>query len=140
MPGKPVRLLVVPAIDRPNPLLALDDFALPPDMITRVASFLDERRILGVNVEVGTPYYQGVTVAALVTARVGRQPTVVRERVLATLYRYLSPLEGGVDGEGWPFDTECLAYCDKISPLADAPGGIAPHQFPQISPCRVSAW
>ena len=34
-------------------------------MIDRVSDHLDERRILGTTIEIGTPYYQGVTIAAL---------------------------------------------------------------------------
>ena len=67
---------------------------------------LDERRILGTAIEVGTPYYQGVTIAALVTARPGRPVSLVRERALAVLYRYLNPLTGGPHGTGWPFDAD----------------------------------
>ena len=32
--------------------------------------------------------------------------TLVRERALSTLYRYLNPLTGGPDGNGWPFDAD----------------------------------
>jgi predicted phage baseplate assembly protein len=104
--GKPIRLLIVPQIERPGELLELDDFALTDDMITRVGEHLDERRILGTAIEVGTPYYQGVTIAALLTARPGRPVTLVRERALSTLYRYLNPLTGGPHGTGWPFDAD----------------------------------
>ena len=37
----------------------------------RVSAHLDERRILGTAIEIGTPFYQGVTIAALLTARPG---------------------------------------------------------------------
>jgi predicted phage baseplate assembly protein len=107
--GRPIRLLVVPAVSRPGIHLQLDDFALPTEMIARVSTHLDERRILGTTIEVGTPFYQGVTIAALLTARPGRPPTLVRERAIATLYRYLNPLTGGPDGSGWPFDADLNA-------------------------------
>jgi predicted phage baseplate assembly protein len=104
--GKPIRLLVVPNIERPGELLQLDDFALTDGMVTRISEHLDERRILGTAIEIGTPYYQGVTIAALLTARPGRPITLVRERALSTLYRYLNPLIGGPHGTGWPFDAD----------------------------------
>ncbi|MET0144920.1 MAG: putative baseplate assembly protein [Ilumatobacteraceae bacterium] len=107
--GRPIRLLLVPHIERPGALLTLDDFALSDDMVARVSEHLDERRILGTAIEVGTPYYQGVTIAALMTARPGRPVTLVRERALATLYRYLNPLTGGPHGTGWPFDADLNA-------------------------------
>ena len=104
--GAPIRLLLVPHVERPGELLELDDFALTDGMVGRVVGHLDERRILGTAIEVGTPYYQGVTIAALVTARPGRPVSLVRERALAALYRYLNPLTGGPHGTGWPFDAD----------------------------------
>jgi predicted phage baseplate assembly protein len=104
--GRPIRLLVVPAIERPGELLELDDFALSDGMVRRITEHLDERRTLGTAIEIGTPYYQGVTVAALVGARPGRPVTLVRERALSALYRYLNPLTGGPNGTGWPFDAD----------------------------------
>jgi predicted phage baseplate assembly protein len=104
--GKPIRLLLVPAIERPGETLQLDDFALSGDMIQRVSAHLEHRRILGTAIEIGTPFYQGVTIAALVAARPGRPTTLVRERALHALYRYLNPLIGGPNGTGWPFDAD----------------------------------
>src|SRR5690606_18447813 len=39
-------------------------------------------------------------------ARPGRPPSVVRDRAMTLLYRYLNPLTGGTDGHGWPFDAD----------------------------------
>jgi predicted phage baseplate assembly protein len=103
-PGEPIRLLVVPKIEQPPEMLRLDDFALPDTMIARISEYLDERRVLGSTIEIGTPYYQGVTCAALITARPGRPPEVVRERAMQALYDYINPHHGGPDGRGWPFD------------------------------------
>src|SRR4029077_12540015 len=99
--GQPIRLLLVPHLVRAAETLVLDDFALTDDMVGKVISHLDERRILGTTIEVGTPFYQGVTIAALLTARPGRPVTLVRERALDVLYRYLNPLIGGPNGDGW---------------------------------------
>jgi predicted phage baseplate assembly protein len=104
--GRPIRLLIVPKVrhadDRPD----LDDFALTEDMIERVSRHLDERRVLGTAIEIGTPYYQGVTIAARVTARPGRPVPLVADRATAALDRYLNPLVGGPYGTGWPFDAD----------------------------------
>ncbi len=105
-PGRPIRLLLVPEVTRRPEQLQLDDFALPDDMTSRVRRHLDERRILGTTIEIGTPYYQGVTVATLLTARPGRPTTLVRDRALAALYHYINPVTGGADGGGWGFDTD----------------------------------
>ncbi len=104
--GRPIQLLLVPAVKRAAHELRLDDFALPPGMIERVSAYLDERRILGTTVEIGTPFYQGVTAAVLLTARPGRPTHLVRERAMQALYRFINPLSGGADGLGWGFDTD----------------------------------
>ncbi|MAT03658.1 MAG: putative baseplate assembly protein [Acidimicrobiaceae bacterium] len=121
-PGEPIRLLVVPKLEKPSEHLGLDDFALSDSIIGRVSSYLDERRILGSTVEIGTPYYQGVTVAVLAYAKPGRPHTLVRERVMSMLYRYLNPLTGGPDGHGWPFDSALNAA--TVYQLAESVEGV----------------
>ena len=107
--GGPIRLMVVPSVKSAPDAQHLDEFALSPLLLQRLATHLDERRILGSTIEIGTPYYQGVTVAAMVVARPGRPPSLVRDRALASLYRYVNPLVGGPDGNGWPFDADLTA-------------------------------
>jgi predicted phage baseplate assembly protein len=121
-PGDPVRLLVVPAIEQPPELLVLDHFALPDDMIRRIGDYLDDRRILGSKIEIGTPYFQGVTVAALLSARPGRPPSVVEDRAMRALYDFINPLQGGPDGTGWAFDVDLNAA--QIFQLLDAVEGV----------------
>lgn len=104
--GGPIRLMVVPSVKSAPDSQHLDEFALSPLLLQRLATHLDERRILGSTIEIGTPYYQGVTVAAMVVARPGRPASLVRDRALAALYRYVNPLVGGPDGNGWPFDAD----------------------------------
>lgn len=108
-PIAPVRLLVVPALRSRPEEHQLDDFALSPDLVRAISDHLEPRRLLGTTVEVGTPFYQGVTVAALLQALPGRPATLVRQRAVDLLYRFVNPLTGGTSGEGWPFDTDINA-------------------------------
>jgi len=108
-PGGPVRVLVVPHIPNPVGELSIDEFALSDELVTRIGTHLDERRLVGTRVEIGTPYYQGVTVAAPIKSLPGRPPGRVRQRALDALYRFINPLTGGQEGEGWPFDTDLNA-------------------------------
>ncbi len=121
-PGRPIRLLLVPAVSRRPEQLQLDDFALPDDMTAHVRQHLDERRILGTTIEIGTPYYQGVTVATLLTARPGRPASLVRDRALAALYHYINPVTGGADGSGWGFDSDLNAA--SVFQLLEAVEGV----------------
>jgi predicted phage baseplate assembly protein len=126
-PGGPVRLLVVPQVEKPPQTLELDDFAVDDRLFAQLRNYLEPRRMLGATIQIGTPYYQGVSVAVLVNATAGRAPDLVRERALEALYGWINPLVGGPGGSGWPFDTdltagalaEVLAAVDGIDRVED---------------------
>ena len=101
-----VQLLVVPQVRREPGSHQLDDYAISPALMGRITEQLDAHRVVGTSVEVSTPYYQGVSVVALVLARSGRPTAPVHQRALDALDRYLNPLVGGPDGTGWPFDAD----------------------------------
>lgn len=121
-PGGAVRVLVVPHIANPVGEMALDDFALSNELVDHIGSHLDERRLVGTRVEIGTPYYQGVTVAALIRSLPGRPHGLVRQRALDALYTFINPLTGGPDGLGWPFDTDLNAA--NVAQLIEAIDGV----------------
>lgn len=104
-----VRVLIVPGSMQDPELLELDDFALSEEVYEAVRSRLDGARALGADVEVTTPYFQGVSVVAQVRVGVGRSPVAVKERCTAALHRFLSPVEGGPRGDGWPFGMDLSA-------------------------------
>ncbi len=108
-PGGPVRLLVVPQVEKPPHTLELDDFAVDDRLFAELRNHLEPRRVLGTSIQIGTPYYQGVSAAVLVSATAGRAPDLVRERALEALYHWINPLAGGSRGSGWPFDTDLTA-------------------------------
>jgi predicted phage baseplate assembly protein len=101
-----VQLLVVPHVRSDPTTHHLDDFAISPQLMTTIIDALDEHRLVGTAVEVGTPYFQGVSVVALVHGAPGRPSALVRQRAMDTLARFLNPLVGGSDGTGWPFDAD----------------------------------
>ncbi len=106
-----VRLLIVPqanteAIARGegiNPEL----LALTPQLQEQILAYLDERRLLGVQVRCLEPNYVGVSVQTEVALEPEYNNPRAREQILAqlraALYRFLNPLTGGPDGTGWPF-------------------------------------
>ncbi|MEP7763339.1 putative baseplate assembly protein [Sanguibacter sp. 25GB23B1] len=117
-----VRVLVVPQVRKDPREHTLDDFALSADLVTTITRSLEERRLVGTSIEVGTPYYQGVSVAVLLHALPGRSAPLVRQRVIDTINRYVNPLTGGPDGAGWPFDADLTA--SAIMQLVEAIEGI----------------
>ena len=101
-----VRLLVVPHVRGEVSGHRIDDYAISNDLLTCISDELDAHRVVGTAVEVGTPYYQGVSVVALVHSAPGRPAGLVRQRAVEALNRYINPLVGGPDGIGWPFDAD----------------------------------
>jgi predicted phage baseplate assembly protein len=106
-----VRLLIVPqantdGIQRGEGLNP-EVFALRPQLQQQVMGYLEERRLLGVQVQLQEPEYVGVAVQT----EVGLEPEYANPRaqqeilfnLRVALYRYLNPLTGGPDGKGWPF-------------------------------------
>lgn len=99
-----VRVLLVPAAeDDGEGRLEFGRMACAPALLASVAAHLDARRMLGTRLVVEPPYYQGVTVVAVLHAAHGIPSARVQRAALAALYHRLNPLTGGPDGTGWPF-------------------------------------
>lgn len=122
-PGSPLRLLLVPEVPKHLGQLVLRDLAVSDEVVTQVREHLEPRRLLGTTVEVLTPYYQGVTVAAQVFVNDQRDPTLVQERAVKVLNRYLHPIAGGLDGSGWDFGNSLTAA--MVSQLLIGVDGVA---------------
>ncbi len=95
-----VRVLLVPAVAGEASEHTIDDFVLDPQVHDEVIEFLDERRLVGTSVQVGTPYYEGVSIVAKVTAVTGADTRVIEQRCREALYRFTHPICGGPDGDG----------------------------------------
>lgn len=106
-----VRLLVVPQADTDgiargegiNP----SQFNLSSQLQETVLAYLDERKLLGVQVKLEKPQYVGVAVQTEVALEPAYNNREARETILTSLrtalYQFLNPLVGGPDGQGWPF-------------------------------------
>ena len=106
-----VELLLVP---QPN-MLAVNqfrgihpqEFRLTLPLQEQVTSYLDERRLLGINIELQEPDYIGVSVQADISLQPQydnpNAKAQILDRILSTLYRFLNPITGGLEGKGWTF-------------------------------------
>jgi predicted phage baseplate assembly protein len=117
-----VRILVVPQVRGHAGQHKLDDFAISNELMGTISSHLDEHRLVGTTMEVSTPYYQGISVAALVHAGQGRPLDLVRQRAIDAITRFINPLTGGTEGTGWPFDADLNAAV--ITQLLESVDGI----------------
>lgn len=120
-PGTPTRLLVVPDPGRPVDAVQIDDLALDDDLFDSLTAFLEPRRLVGTALELGTPTYLGVSVAAMVRVLPGRAPAAVRQRCLDAIALYISPHLGGPTGDGWPFGLD-LTSGAIANVLGEVPG------------------
>ncbi|ELS34354.1 MULTISPECIES: putative baseplate assembly protein [Pseudanabaena] len=106
-----VKLLVVPkvlteSIDQGQGI-APDRFILKEPLRDRVLNYLDERKMLGVQIQLEQPEYVGVCVQTEVALETAYSNPQVQQDIIqklkVMLYRFLNPITGGVNGEGWEF-------------------------------------
>ena len=101
-PGS-VRVLIVPAAAEVDGKIDFAELVPGEETLARISERLDEVRLIGTRVLVSPPRYRGVTVVARVIARPRLDKSRVRADALEALYRYLNPISGGRDGQGWEF-------------------------------------
>jgi predicted phage baseplate assembly protein len=119
--GQPVRVLVVPRLEIAPEALRLPDLALKQSLIDQIKVYLDDRRLLTAQVRIDVPSYQGITVVAEVHAAPTVRPETVRAEAESALYRFVNPVTGGLDGQGWPFGFD-LSIGDIFSVLRGVAG------------------
>lgn len=120
-----VRLLVVPQVnlDELEQGIHPSQFELNPLLRQQILDYLDERRLLGVQVQLAEPAYVGVSVQL----QVGLEPIyhhaqsqqAILSQIRRSLYQFLNPITGGVEGKGWPFGrplypSDIVALLQKI--------------------------
>lgn len=99
-------------------------FALTPSVRDRLMEELNERKPLGVQVQLESANFVGVKVyAEIIRPTKYQSPRLadeIRERIHATLYDFLNPLTGGFSGKGWELGRP-LSVSDVIALLQDLP-------------------
>lgn len=119
-----VRLLIVPQADteridwtqgmNPDRVLSLSD-----ELRQEMNWYLRDRRPLGIKVELQEPEYVGVSVRLGVLLEPRSDRESVRRQILIALYKFLNPIVGGVDGQGWSlgrpvYTSDIISLCQKI--------------------------
>jgi hypothetical protein len=89
------------------------------ELIGRVQSYVDERRIATADLVIVGPEYVRVDVEAEIAVETLEGTSDVRHKVIETLSRFLHPLTGGLSGEGWnfgrkPYDSDLYALIEAI--------------------------
>jgi predicted phage baseplate assembly protein len=102
--GEPIRVVILPRVTPADGAVRAHELEVDDALREAVAQHLDERRLLGVTVEVTAARVREVSVAVdaqvAATADGGR----VEDAIRSALDRYLDPLTGGgAGGDGWAF-------------------------------------
>jgi predicted phage baseplate assembly protein len=100
--------------------------ALTSQLRSQVLDYLDERRLVGVQVRLQEPEYVGVSVQV----EVGLHPEytnpqaqlLIMRKLQMSLYRFLNPLTGGSQGKGW--DIGSPVYRSDIVNLIQQTSGV----------------
>jgi len=98
-----VRVLIVPAVTTQDGRLPFERLVPAEETLAKIATRLDESRVIGVRVIVEPPIYRGITIVARLNARPRANPRKLQEAAMAALYKYFDPIAGGPEGGGWPF-------------------------------------
>jgi predicted phage baseplate assembly protein len=122
-PGQ-VFVLVIPRLPNPETRPDPDQLQLDQDDTATLTNYLDQRRLLTVRLEVRPPAYYWVSVNVQLRGAPGEDKSAIESQVLSRLYRYLNPLTGGPDGEGWPFGRDLF-----VSDVYQCLQGIPKVQF-----------
>ena len=101
-PGQ-VYVLVIPRLTRPETQLDPRQLELRPDDVATLSAYLDERRLLTTHIDIRAPAYHWTAVKVKLQAAPEADRAKVEAEVLRRLYRYLNPLTGGTNQDGWPF-------------------------------------
>lgn len=127
IPGK-VELLGVPAVAYPDDFskgMEPRQFTLNKQVRDRLQAELDDRKLLGVNVEVREPDYVGVKVRVQIVltpeyAESQKLQEEAEKALKTALYTFLNPVAGGVQQTGWDFGASVHRYeiadcCQKVA-------------------------
>jgi predicted phage baseplate assembly protein len=100
--------------------------SITPNLRSQVLQYLDERRLVGVQVRLQEPEYVGVAVQVEVGLypeynNPQAQQSILRQ-LKQSLYRFLNPLTGGADGTGWAMGTP--VYRSDIVNLIQQTSGV----------------
>jgi predicted phage baseplate assembly protein len=104
--GGAVPLHLVPRVHNPDRQLEYTELVPDEALLTEVAEYLDERRLIGTQIELKPCRYRGLSVVVNLQARALADTDRVQQDVKHALETYLNPLVGGDPtgrGAGWPF-------------------------------------
>jgi len=98
-----IKVLLVPESTRVDTPIPPPELRLGERALEDIMALLNERRIVTSEVRLDAPPYRFVSVEADVTARKRVNKEALQETITKKLYTLINPVNGGPDGDGWPF-------------------------------------
>ncbi len=101
-----VRVHILPMVAPADRQLTLEELSPDEGLLTEVAEYLDERKVIGMSLELLPVKLRGVSVVVNIQASYNADLERVEQDVAYALYTYLNPLVGGSTeghGDGWEF-------------------------------------
>ena len=86
---------------------------------------------------IGQPSYHWVSVEARVKTKSGFDPIAVQRSIEQELFRFINPLTGGPDGDGWPFGRD-LIISEVYSCIQQRVPGVEYVEEARIYPVNMS--
>ena len=92
------------------------------DLLRRVKHALEPARLLTTRIHVVRPRFVTLSVVITLVARYGADPASLRDEAVRRLETFFDPLDGGLDGKGWPFGRS--VFVSEIYQLLDDMPGV----------------
>ena len=92
------------------------------ELLWRVKRALEPARLLTTRVHVVRPRFVTLSVAVTLVPQPNADPNLLREVAVRRIQKFFDPLEGGSDGQGWPFGRS--VYVSELYQLLDAIPGV----------------
>ena len=121
VPPGVVRMLLIPALDPAVTTPRPAELRISKRAQTQVETYLDERRLLTSVLEVGEPEYLYISTDIVLVADPKADPDEVARAVKERLAKFIHPLRGGPNGDGWPFH-RTLTLADIYAQVQEARG------------------
>jgi len=110
-----ITVIVLPYLPQGKP-------APTPGLLRTVAAYLRPKRVIGTRVDVVGPTYLTVAVQASVQSDKGTNKSTLRQAIVAAINKFFDPIQGGPDGNGWPFGRD--VYRSELMKVIDSVPGV----------------
>lgn len=147
-----VTLLVIPEVPLRNQGrdgMHPAELQLDSNVKSRLKSQLEQCKLLGTYLDIRSPRYVGITVVVHLFIEPQYEnnqglQTQLQQRVKGELYRFLNPVTGGLQGQGWGFGQgvrrfEIADCCQKIPGISSI-GDIKLLKFTPQNPPQYTTW